>query len=162
VHHDRYGFVPFSAFKAPRIPANVSTIYVTSDYPNRAEEFDFSKGKANKEACTKILSALSAHLRAEFPQTSVAVIRGDDLFNDLARFTQAKVLFCSASTFCLWPALASHGTVYFPISTVILEGQQKLLMSHVHWLTEPAMVRFMHEESIEIILETLQTNGLQQ
>lgn len=160
VHHDRYGFIPFSAFSPDRMPSNITTIYITTDHPNRAEEFQFSKGKSNKEYCTKILNALADHLRTNYPAASVAILRGDDLFNDITRFTQAKVLFCSASTFCLWPALASSATaVYIPVSSVILEAQEKHMRPHVQWLSKPAMLRFTKNEGIDEILNALKAGS---
>jgi hypothetical protein len=52
----------------------------------------------------------------QFPDAVVVILRGFDLFEDLARLTYAKTTICSVSTFCLWPAISNDNTVYFPLT----------------------------------------------
>jgi hypothetical protein len=46
-----------------------------------------------------------------------------DLVLSFAQMTLSRITICSSSTFCLWPALTSEGTAYFPHSTLLYSGQ---------------------------------------
>ena len=59
--------------------------------------------------CGTILRALFNHFTKLFPKAVVVIKRGGDQFLDYARLAYADVTICSASTFCLWPALANRG-----------------------------------------------------
>jgi hypothetical protein len=67
------------------------------------------------------------------------VKRGGDLFLDYARLLNANVTICSASSYCFWPALATNGQAYFPLSAVI---GRIMYCRHLHnlWLTCLRMV----------------------
>ena len=50
--------------------------------------------------------------------------RGGDAFLDYARLAYSNVTICSASTYCIWPALAnSNGQVYFPLTPLIAKAE---------------------------------------
>ena len=52
----------------------------------------------------------------------MCVIIGGDVYDDMAKLTYANITICSASTFCLWPAIANPNQAYFPITKLILDG----------------------------------------
>jgi len=134
-----YGILPFFAFPS-RIPADAKFIYVLSDHPTRAAHSPYS-GR-----CQVILKGLFDYLLGHFPNATIVVKRGGDVFLDYARFAFSKVTICSASSYCLCkflyfspdfqsgnfnvslifnlaavvgPALANKGTVHFPLSSLI-------------------------------------------
>jgi len=109
----RYGLLPFKAISS-RIPDSASEIYVLADGATRSPHSLYS-GR-----CSQILEALYKHLVARFPFALIVVKRGGDIFLDVARMVRAKILICSASTFCLWPALANQNIVHYPLTPLVL------------------------------------------
>jgi hypothetical protein len=72
--------------------------------------------------------------------------RGGDLFLDYARIVHSNVVVCSASTFCLWPALSNlHGQVHFPLTPLVAKADTIAtapnLTSNFHWITEVSMIK---------------------
>lgn len=132
-----YGILPFTAFPS-RIPSNAKFIYVLSDHPSRAAHSPYS-GR-----CQLVLSGLFDYLTSHFPNATVVVKRGGDVFLDYVRLTLANVTICSASTYCLWPALANTGTVHFPLSSLIAGADTAELAPNLapnfHWITEPLLI----------------------
>jgi len=114
-----YGFVPFPAVAA-RVPASARTIYILAEARNRKTQTAAKQNLAAK--CDVVLRALHQYLVGQFPRSVVLLQRGGDPYADLVRLADAPVLICSVSTFCLWPALASNGTVYFPVTPLVLGG----------------------------------------
>ncbi len=117
-----YGILPFFAFNKTIIPPESRYIYVLSDHPSRASHHVYtsrllthslthllthSLTHSLSPRCHVILKELFEHLKKEFPRSIIAVKRGDDLFLDYSRLALANVTVCSASSFCLWPALAN-------------------------------------------------------
>lgn len=129
-----YGFLPFSAFKR-YVPEGAKTIYVLAD--KRGRKTDAKQHRAAK--CDAIFSALFDYLRAAFPSASVVIRRGDDLYHDLLRLAFAETTICSVSTFCLWPAVASNHTAYFPQTKLVARGDTSLRLGF-QWITQPAVV----------------------
>lgn len=124
-----YGFLPFRAFKRV-IPPGARSIYVMAES---------SKRRANRhesvQRCDAIFTALEIYLRMHFPRAAIVFLRGQPLFDDLARLTYARTVVCSVSTFCLWPAVASGGPsgtttegtrAYFPVSRLIAKGNTSM------------------------------------
>ena len=124
-----YGFLPFRAFKRV-IPPTAKTIYVMAES---------SKRRANRlesvQRCDSIFTALEIYLRMHFPGATIVLLRGQPLFDDLARLTYAQTVVCSVSTFCLWPAVASGGAngtttvgthAHFPVSRLIAKGNTSM------------------------------------
>jgi hypothetical protein len=73
----------------------------------------------------------------QHPQATLVLKRGGDLFLDYARIAYSNVVVCSASTFCLWPALANqHGQVHFPLSPLIAEQSAPRLATNFHWIRD--------------------------
>lgn len=111
IHHGHlgYGLLPFSAFPS-RVPSDAKEIYILSEKDNRAE---------HGPLCATILRQLVIFMKERYPKALVELRRGDDPFLDLARLTHARVTICSASTFCLFPAIASSGTAHFPVTPLV-------------------------------------------
>ena len=134
-----YGLLPFFAFR-DRIPANAKTIYVLSDHPTR------SVGATYSGRCQQILESLFRYLQKHFPHSIIVVKRGGDLFLDYARLTLSNVTICSASTYCLWPALAHEGLVYYPLTSLIggadnpQLAKNMILPAHFHWIEDPLLI----------------------
>lgn len=132
-----YGILPFTAF-LPRIPQGSKYIYVLSDHPSRATHNPYS-GR-----CQTILNSLFEYLKENFPGSIVVVKRGGDLFLDYARLAFSNVTICSASSYCLWPALAHQGNVYFPLSSLVAGADSMELAPnlgpHFHWIDEPKII----------------------
>ena len=76
----------------------------------------------------------------------MVVKRGGDLFLDYARLAGARVTICSASTYCLWPALASRGKAYFPLTSLV-GGADNIALAkvmklppHFEWIEDPLLI----------------------
>ena len=78
----------------------------------------------------------------------MVVKRGGDLFLDYARLALSNVTVCSASTYCLWPALAHEGTVHYPLTSLVgnadnmqLAGaMQGRLPANFKWIADPLLI----------------------
>lgn len=110
--HNKMGLTSFSSFLRSRFPSSPGTIYILSEREDRP-----SINHANRifsHLCNPILEALMQFLHEMFPTAAVMVFRGASLLDDTLRIMHARVSFCSLSTFCLFPAMASFGKVYVP------------------------------------------------
>jgi hypothetical protein len=59
------------------------------------------------------------------------------MFEDLARLTYAKKAICSVSTFCLWPAVGSNTSAYFPITKLIAKEDVSFNYGpSFHWIKD--------------------------
>lgn len=136
-----YGVLPFTAI-ASRIPPNSTHIYVISDNPSRAAHNPYS-GR-----CHIILESFFEFLKESNPTSIIVVKRGGDLYSDYVRMAFSKVLICSASTFCLWPALANvqrGGQIHFPLTALIanavsIEKAPKNFGSNFHWINDSEII----------------------
>lgn len=125
-----YGFTPFRVFAAT-IPHDTRSIYVMAESPSRNARPD------RTERCTSIFMALRSYLMSKFPRAVVVVLRGHDMFEDLARLTYANTTICSVSTYCLWPAMSNNHTVYFPVTKLIAKENTSFdYGSSFHWLVD--------------------------
>jgi len=138
----RYGLLPFSAYTSSnRIDKQTAKyIYVIADSPGRQSYHAYSS------RCGQILGHLFAHLKKHFPTAVVIVKRGGDAFLDYARLAYSNTTICSASTFCLWPALAnSVGQVHFPLTPLVARAATNEtaphLSPHFHWIREVTMIK---------------------
>ena len=131
-----YGFLPFSVFKE-KIPHGSKTIYVLAD--KRGRKTGNNSLLASK--CDAILSSLIKFLIKHFPDSKILLKRGDDLYKDLARLSFAKTTFCSASTFCLWPAIANSNRIYFPRTKLIVGGDTEISLGlGFVWISDPEIL----------------------
>lgn len=119
-----YSFASFEGYRRA-IPEGTKSIYVMAESPSR-------KAKANSvNRCNAIFDALFSYLKKHFPTANVVIMRGQPIFSDLARLTYASTVFCSVSTFCLWPAVATGGPngtstvgtkAYYPQTRLLAKG----------------------------------------
>jgi hypothetical protein len=136
-----YGILPFAAITS-RIPPDSKYIYVLSDHPSRAAHSPYS-GR-----CHLILKSLFEFLKESNPKSVIVVKRGGDLYLDYVRMALSKVLICSASTFCLWPALANvqrGGQVHFPLTDLIagadnIDLAPKTLGNNFNWINDSSII----------------------
>ena len=134
----RYGLLPFRAISS-RIPNSAKEIYVLADAASRSPHSVYS-GR-----CGQILEALYKHLITRFPFSLVVIKRGGDIFLDVARMARAKILICSASTFCLWPALANPNIAHYPLTPLVLGAwtntSAPFLGPSFHWIADYQMIK---------------------
>jgi mannosyltransferase OCH1-like enzyme len=137
----KYGLLPFSVYsKAGRIPSNSRYIYIIADSPTR------SVAHAYSSRCSQILQRLFEYLHKAFPSAVIVVKRGGDPFLDYTRIAYSSVVFCSASTFCLWPGIANRiGHVYYPLTPLIAkagsEDTAPFFGPNFHWIGEVSMIK---------------------
>lgn len=129
-----YGFVPFHAVDK-FVPADAKSIYILAEHRGRKT----SDKPLQAKKCDVILHGLFEYVRSRFPAADVILRRGDDLFADMARLAYAKVSICSVSTFCLWPAVMSNGTAYFPRTDLVVGGDVNIDLGF-NWFSKPAVV----------------------
>ena len=143
--------MPFKAY-LPLIPANARYIYVTSDHPGRQGN---DEKRSNGRGCTEICRALHTYLSTHYPHATVVVKRGEDVLIAMAQMFLANVTICSASTFCLWPAVAKIDNIaYFPLSGVVLNNKAVDLGPNFKWLKDK-IINFHNNELVEDIIATL-------
>ncbi len=134
----RYGLLPFPAITS-RIYPTAKHIYIIADSPLR------SAGHPYNSRCGIILEALFDILKSKFPNSVVIIKRGGDLFLDVARLAYSNITICSASTFCLWPALANRGSVHFPFTPLIAGGWTNKSLPdfgpNFHWIREVEILK---------------------
>jgi hypothetical protein len=159
-----YGFLTFPTVRN-LIPPDSTHIYVMTDPPHRVGILP-DHGTIPKFAhhCRPVMVALFEYLCQAFPAAVVVVKSGGDPLVDYYRIARAKVAICSSSTFCLWPAIASTGRAYFPVTRLLAgwtpekNGTDPLpyLGSSFVWLHHPLMVtEFTAESTLEAVLQAL-------
>lgn len=116
-----YGFLPFnsilSIIQHHYKNQDFQYVYILSDHPKRASLF--SKEPPFTSNCPHILDALSKRIHSQYPNTTIAVLRGGDPVLDQVRLAFSPLTICSTSTFCLWPAIGNTNNVYFPLTPLI-------------------------------------------
>lgn len=154
----KYGLLPFSVYgHGDRIPVDVRHIFIIADSPGRSSAHVYS------HRCETILTHLAVYLSKLRPAAVVVLKRGGDIFLDYARIVHSKVVFCSASTFCLWPAIANRaGHVYYPLTPLIAKAATNAsapnLGEHFHWIGEVVMIKqFKHYRPWTKLIDDLET-----
>jgi hypothetical protein len=155
-----YGFLPFTAFEK-LIPADAKHIYVMTEPPARVDIM-FGPGKHKFSTnCRPMMKDLFEYLKLKFPLAVVVVKSGGDPFVDVARLARARVTICAASTFCLWPAIASTGKAYFPLTSLVAgwspsKDATPFLGSNFNWLRDPRIItEFKENTPLEKVLGVL-------
>lgn len=140
-----YGFLPFAALDnsirnhySSNSGESPKYIYVLADARGRKTSTP-AKAKLTQK-CDSIFASLYEHLSKAFPQASIVIRRGGDLYLDMYRLSQAKVTICSVSTFCLWPAIANKNHAYFPRSALIVAGNTNIDLGF-YWIKEPPILK---------------------
>lgn len=98
------------------IPNNSKFIYIISESPNRVSG---AKTRDFRQQCFRIIGWLNSFVKDSFPNATVVVKRGGDMFLDFARIAYSNVTICSASTFCFFASLGSRGVAHFPATKLI-------------------------------------------
>jgi hypothetical protein len=123
-----YGYLAFPAFKR-RIPSNATTIYVMTENPSR------KTNSQRTNQCNAILTGLFEYLKKEFVTSSIVILRGANMYDDMTRLALSKTTICSVSSFCIWPALSSTTMAYFPITRLIAKATAPVYdPRHFQWL----------------------------
>ena len=74
------------------------------------------------EICNRVISSLQLEISQRCNGAAVSIRRGS-IIETWLQFFKAKVLICSASTFCLWPALANeNGRSFLPVTKLFGQG----------------------------------------
>jgi len=120
------------------------TIYILSDNPDRFHNINDNQ----QQRCSTISDLFFSYLVHYFPRFTIAVLCGGDPFDDLLRLTYAKILVCSASTFCLLPAIAQSNPTYFPNTKLIAGGTKPDYGPHMHWVDERHLI-MMYPSDVE-------------
>jgi hypothetical protein len=157
----RYGLLPYRAFTS-RIPANARKIYIIADSPTRSMYHVYSGrcslilahlGKPKHfllvtPAADMSLIMIGKYIHHAYPDAYVVIKRGGDLLLDYARLAYSTVTICSASTYCLWPALANQNTVHFPLTPLVARADTNATAptfqtktNSFHWITDVLLIK---------------------
>ena len=113
------------------------TLYILTEGPTKHMQ---SVSEAQRKRCDDIRNLLYHHIISSFPSMTVILLRGHDFFEDIVRMTYSNLLICSASTFCLWPAISTYGTAYLPVSKLFMKGKTKFYGPRIFWITDTPLV----------------------
>ena len=69
---------------------------------------------------------------------TVALLRGHPMMHDLVRLAYAPVTICSASTFCLWPALAKNALIERVLNAEVASPHLRHLADNANATTQVA------------------------
>jgi hypothetical protein len=135
-HEQTFKYVNTSLLEYLQIPPDAKFIYVMTDPPKRAG------GHPYVHHCQGILLWFFNFLTKHWPNAVVVVKKGGDMYLDLARLAYANTTICSASTFCLWPAIAHNGSaVYYPKTKLIgIPPGNYSINEHLYWITDPPLI----------------------
>lgn len=114
------------------VPPEATSIRVLSPDARRCKQETRPERMTCRDAadvCRVLEARLVGHLRRTFPKATVRLDAGADVSEALARLVLARTVFCSASTFCVYPALAAERAV------VVNEG------IYSTWVTPDAIAR---------------------
>lgn len=158
----RYGLLPFySMINIIKNSKVKNYIYVLADSPSRQLTSPYSS------RCGIILQALLDNLKKHFPLSNIAIKRGGDQFLDYARLAYSPTTICSASTFCLWPALANNkGKVYFPLTPLIANSWDIATAANIslpqwNWITDAEIIKdFKQFRPWTAVINALETEPL--
>ena len=149
-----YGLLAWPAFLR-HIPSNATFIYIMTENPS-----DRTPDHGVINSCNTIINELSEYLHYHFKRANVVVLRGASALDDATRLAMAQITICSASTFCLWPAIASKAEAFFPVTALIYSDRGRLnYTSELHWLNEPDEIaitlQLMHVTNIKAFIKML-------
>lgn len=115
-----YGLLTFPSVAA-HIPPHARYVYVLSEGRNRGVIVNQSEA-VYFPRCVRVLDMLFDYLEQRFPRTTIVSLTGGHMLHDMARLLYANTTICSASTFCLFPALASESNSFFPAGALVAEA----------------------------------------
>eukprot|EP01038_Epipyxis_sp_PR26KG_P017038 gene17038-23422_t len=146
-HQRAYGFLNYHIYSY-LIPIKSKYIYVVSDSPSRGDE---------SKLCGELLSHLFDFLRSKFPDSIIYIKRGGNLMVNMIQIMHSQISICSASTFCLWPAIAAKNVVYYPTTELILNATNPYFAWHFHWIVNPTLQHKSDKETMDMFIDRLKT-----
>ena len=118
--------------------SGIQTIYVLGEHVSR------HRNPERQHKCDVLYAGVFNKLKAVYPWAAVVVKRGSSMVSDMIRMTYSRVTVCSTSTFCLWFAIASPKSAYFPYSQLVLyrPNKQDTLKIDIHakWIENPELI----------------------
>jgi hypothetical protein len=142
-----YGVLPYRAFTEKIPKGTTKTIYIMGEGKHRK-----TMAKA-ANLCEDIVVKLFDTLVTHFPNTTVLVIRGGNITHDQLRLAFSNTTICSASTFCIWPAMINKNTVNFPLTSLIANKKAPQLNTRFFWFNDPPIIsNFQKKKDIWKIL----------
>lgn len=129
-----YGVLPYRAFTTKIPKETTRTIYIMGEEKYRKTH------KKSADLCEAIIIRLFDTLVTHFPNATVLVLRGGNITHDQLRLAFSNVTICSASTFCIWPAMINKNTVYFPLTSLIANREKPQLSPRFFWFNDPPVV----------------------
>ena len=121
-----YGLLPYHTF-IKYIPEDAKLIYILSDAIHP------------RKICKDIIAGLFKYLSKTFPDKTIVLYNGDDIFIDFYRLARANVTICSASTFCFYASLANSGKTFFP-KTVLFDRKVDKYWDTFEWIDSPDQI----------------------
>eukprot|EP01038_Epipyxis_sp_PR26KG_P012060 gene12060-16141_t len=152
-----HGLLPFT-YIFPLIPNNAKYIYVLTESKARFKHYH------SYDKCTEVLSWLFDELKTRFPTSTVVILRGNDLYLDMARFTLSNVTICSSSSFCFYPALANNASaLYLPVSP-LFPSPESVNLNSFHWIHHKGLIedgwpQFSAELKYKLLEKTLDVSA---
>ena len=152
------GLLSFKFIK-DMIPTDAKYIYIFHEFTNYLAA---GTQMQLKNTGRLIIDALFHYIKDAFPDAVVVIKVGGRVLTIFSQFTYAKkVLICSASSFCLFPAIARNGATYMPAGTYLACGGTNTdgcIRFHegFHWMNSNTHYNdFTVNSTIEQILQTL-------
>eukprot|EP01041_Mallomonas_annulata_P009316 gene9316-19342_t len=147
------GYLSFGSI-IEKIPSEAKYIYIFTE-GDRVQSSFMSK------SVPIIIKALFDDLVSYFPNSTVVVKKGGNEITVWAQFYLANITYCSASTYCFYPAIARTQTTYMS-ATDYIGAKEGSASGHVfihpnyHWIKYPRLYNnFTKDTPVQDILNTL-------
>jgi len=124
--HPLYGFFPYKIYDDILKAEGLRDILIETDTSSDGEE-----------RCSVLLRELADYLKSK--GHSVHFSDDGDPSAVWTRMTFSRLLICSSSTFCLWPAIAAN-EAYYPETPLIAENKRVNITEHFHWFSPEAFL----------------------
>lgn len=123
------------------------SIFLATEHPKRLH----GGVKRLLNLCPTMINFMQSELAHRYPGVVVSIRRGQ-ILQTWYQFNKAKTVFCAASTFAIWPALANpEGTVYYPGTRILGSGHWHLEahnVTNVHLIDDYDLVSFDETSTI--------------
>jgi hypothetical protein len=129
----QYGFVNWNVYLLT-IPVTARTIYILM------EPLDYV-GCDHGEHCRQISEAMAGFLSTHYPDAVVAIRRGHPDIG-LVQLAETKVIVCTASSFCIFPAYMNSGKIFMQLSKLFANNEAVRISNNFHWITYPSQIYF--------------------
>lgn len=127
--------------------ADNHTIYIATEHPKRL------RSKHLENLCPYLVNFIQTELAQRYPNVLVSIRRGH-ILETWRQFNEARFVFCSASTFCIWPAIANRkGVVYYPRTRILGSGlwhlnRHKYNVTNVHLIGDYDLVSITESSNV--------------